>query len=171
MRVQAVLFDRDGTLVVNVPYNGDPGQVVPMPTARQALDSLRAHAISIAVVSNQSGVGRGMIDIGQVHAVNRRVEELLGPVQGWFICPHAPEDDCACRKPSPALILQAAAALDVSPAQCVVIGDRHHDLEAAQAAGARGILVPGADTTPAEVAAAPEHAPTLLAAVQRVFDA
>src|SRR6185312_8681525 len=68
----AVLFDRDGTLVVDVPYNGDPARVEPVPGARAALDRLRAAGIPTAVVSNQSGIGRGLLEPAQVEAVNRR---------------------------------------------------------------------------------------------------
>ena len=79
---KAVLFDRDGTLVADVPYNGDPGRVVVMPGAREAVERVRAAGVATAVVSNQSGVGRGLLRVEQVEAVNRRVEELLGRVCG-----------------------------------------------------------------------------------------
>src|SRR3712207_6580579 len=107
----AVLLDRDGTLVVNVPYNGDPDRVVPMPGARAALERLRAAGIPTAVVANQSAVARGLATPAQVEAVNRRVEELLGPLGPWCWCPNVPEDGCNCRKPAPGLVVQAAAAL------------------------------------------------------------
>ena len=77
-----------------------------------------------------------------MRAVNARVEALLGPLGPWAWCPHGPDDGCACRKPAPGLILRAAARLGVDPAACVVIGDIGADVEAAAAAGARGILVP-----------------------------
>jgi histidinol-phosphate phosphatase family protein len=166
---KAVLFDRDGTLVVDVPYNGDPGRVVAMPGAREAVGRLRAAGVAIAVVSNQSGVARGLIRAEQVAAVNRRVEELLGPVGPWFVCPHGPGDGCGCRKPAPGLIEAAAAELGVDPADCVVVGDIGSDVEAARAAGARAVLVPTAVTRPEEVAAAPVVAPDLTAAVDLVL--
>jgi histidinol-phosphate phosphatase family protein len=134
--VEAVLFDRDETLIEDEPYNGDPSRVTPLPGVRAALDRLRAAKIPIGVVSNQSGVGRGLITMGQVEAVNRRVEELLGPFDGWFVCPHAPGDCCECRKPKPKLILDAARALGVTVARCVVVGDKQSDVDAALAAGA-----------------------------------
>lgn len=141
-----VIFDRDGTIVVDVPYNGDPLAVRPVAGMREALDRLRAAGVPIAVVSNQSGVGRGMITLEQVEAVNRRVEELLGPFDAALYCPHAPEDDCECRKPKPKLILDAARAIGVDPACCVVIGDKRSDVEAADNAGASGIFVDAAHT-------------------------
>jgi histidinol-phosphate phosphatase family protein len=162
----AVLLDRDGTLIHDVPYNGDPARVVPMPSARAALDRLRSEGIRLAVVSNQSGVGRGLLSREQVDAVNRRVDELLGPLHGFFVCPHVPGDVCDCRKPQPGLMLQAAAALDVPPSRCAVIGDIGADVDAATRAGARPILVPTPRTRQEEVASAPETAGTLLEAVE-----
>jgi histidinol-phosphate phosphatase family protein len=166
---KAVLLDRDGTLVVDVPYNGDPERVVVMPGAREAVGRLRAAGVPTAVVSNQSGVARGYVRIEQVKAVNRRVEELLGPLGPWMVCPHGPWEGCRCRKPAPGLIVAAAGALGVEPADCVVIGDIGADVEAARAAGARAVLVPTAQTRDEEVAAAPEVAPDLLAAVELLF--
>lgn len=146
MKTCGVIFDRDGTIVADVPYNGDPDAVQPVPGMREALERLRAAAIPIAVVSNQSGVGRGMLTVEQVEAVNRRVDELLGPFDAWFYCPHAPDEDCECRKPKPKLILDAARAIGADPGCCVVIGDKRSDVEAAANAGARSMLVDAAHT-------------------------
>ncbi|BBL81205.1 haloacid dehalogenase [Rubrobacter xylanophilus] len=168
-RPEAVLFDRDGTLVLDVPYNGDPERVVPVPGARRALDRLRAAGVAVGVVSNQSGLARGLLTPRQVAAVNRRVEELLGPFGVWEICPHGPEDGCGCRKPAPGLVLRAAARLGADPRRCVVVGDIGADVEAARAAGARAILVPTPATRPEEVAAVPEVVPDLESAVDLVL--
>jgi histidinol-phosphate phosphatase family protein len=165
----AVLLDRDGTLVEDVPYNGDPERVRPLPGAREALDRLRSAGVELAVVSNQSGIGRGLVSAEQVEAVNRRVEELLGPIGAWFVCPHDPVSDCDCRKPRPGLVLRAAARLGVEPGACAVIGDIGSDVEAAQAAGARSVLVPTPRTLRHEVDAAPEVAHDLPEAVERLL--
>jgi histidinol-phosphate phosphatase family protein len=138
-----VLFDRDETIVLDVPFNGDPNRVEPAPNARAMLDRLRAAGLPIAVVSNQSGIGRGFITADAVDAVNRRIDELLGPFAGFFVCPHSPEDACECRKPKPKLILDAAHALGVDPGCCVVVGDRESDVEAARNAGAIPLKVDG----------------------------
>jgi histidinol-phosphate phosphatase family protein len=161
----AVLFDRDGTLIEDVPYNGDPARVVPRPGAREALDALRAARVPVAVISNQSGIARGLVQEREVHAVNRRVEELIGPVDEWLHCPHGPEDGCSCRKPAPGMVLRAARSLGVSPRRCAVIGDIAADVQAAAAAGARGVLVPNRRTLREEIAAAPLVASDLRAAV------
>lgn len=163
--VRAVLFDRDGTLVHDVPYNGDPELVALVPGAREAVAAARAAGCRVGVVSNQSGIGRGLLTRAQVDAVNARVAELLGPFDTWQVCPHAPEDRCACRKPAPGMVRAAAAELGVDPAECVLIGDIGADVEAARAAGARSVLVPTPVTRPEEVAAAPEVAATLTEAV------
>lgn len=154
----AVLFDRDETIVVDVPFNGDPERVEPAPNARALLDRLRTMGLPLAIVSNQSGIGRGFVTSEQVDAVNRRVDELLGPFAGFFVCPHAPEDACECRKPKAKLILDAARALGVEPSCCVVVGDRESDVEAARNAGAIPLRISG----PAELAQAVE---TILAAL------
>jgi HAD superfamily hydrolase (TIGR01662 family) len=149
-----VLFDRDGTLVHDFPYNGDPDWVRPVDGAQESLDRLRAHGVRVGVVSNQSGVARGLITREQVEACNARLAELLGPFDVVRYCPHGPDDGCACRKPAPGMVKDACAALDVDPARCVVIGDIAADVDAAVAAGAVGILVPTPVTRKSEVARA-----------------
>lgn len=163
---RAILFDRDGTLIQDVPYNSDPACVRPMQGAREALDGLRAAGIRIGVVSNQSGIARGLVSEEELDAVNRRVEELLGPIEIWLHCPHLPEEDCGCRKPAPGLVLRAAELLDVPVGHCAVIGDIGSDVQAASAAGARSVLVPTGQTLAEEIAAAPAIAPDPRSAVR-----
>jgi HAD superfamily hydrolase (TIGR01662 family) len=161
---EAVLFDRDGTLIEDIPYNGDPAKVVPIRGAREAIHRLRSAGIPVGVISNQSGVARGLISPEQVAAVNRRVDELVGPLDAWAVCQHGPDDGCGCRKPQPGLLLEAAHQLGVAPERCAVIGDIGADVEAAHAAGARGVLVPTPITRREEVAAAPLVAPDIATA-------
>ncbi|WP_343239301.1 HAD-IIIA family hydrolase [Streptomyces sp. SID8014] len=167
----AVLFDRDDTLVVDVPYNADPARVRLMPGAREAVELLRERGVATGVVSNQSGVGRGLLTPGDVRRVNRRADALLGGLDVWVFCPHAPGEGCACRKPAPGLVLRAARRLGVAPERCAVVGDIGADVAAARAAGARGVLVPTARTLAEEVAAAPHTAPDLLSAVRELLAA
>ncbi len=166
---RAVLFDRDGTLVVDVPYNGDPARVVPMPTAASTVQMLRAAGVPVGVVSNQSGIARGLITSDQVDAVNRRVDELLGPFDVWCICPHETADGCDCRKPQPGMVLEGARALGVEAADVAVIGDIGADVAAASAAGARSVLVPTSITRPEEIRDAELVAVDLKAAVEMLF--
>ncbi|MFF3856214.1 HAD-IIIA family hydrolase [Micromonospora sp. NPDC002575] len=165
----AVLLDRDGTLVEDVPYNGDPDKVRPLPGAREALDRLRAAGLRLAVVTNQSGLARGCFTAGQLDRVHARVEELLGPFDSWHVCPHDDDAGCDCRKPAPGLVHAAAARLGTTPQRCVVVGDIGRDMAAALAAGAHGVLVPTPVTRPEEVAAAPCVRPTLPAAVEEIL--
>jgi len=169
-RPRAVLFDRDGTLIKNVPYLADPQRVRPMPGARRTLDQLRRQGVAVGVVSNQSGVARGLINSDELAKVNARVESLLGPFDTWQICPHAPDAGCGCRKPEPGLVAAAASELGVALHECLMIGDIGSDVDAALAAGARAVLVPGRHTKVAEI----DHAhlvaavaPNLRTAVRR----
>lgn len=164
-----VVCDRDGTLVEDVPYNGHPDRVRPLPGVAVGLARLRAAGIALAVASNQSGVARGRLTPDEVEAVNDRVDELLGPFGAVVWCPHGPFDGCGCRKPAPGLVLAAAERLGVAPADCAVIGDIRADVAAAEAAGAVGILVPTARTRRSEVAAARHLAPDFLAAADSLL--
>ncbi len=148
---QALLFDRDDTLITDVPYLDDPGGVRPVPGAKELLHGLRRSGIRLGVISNQSGVAKGLISPDRLAAVNARVEELLGPFGTWQVCVHDHEDRCSCRKPAPGLVHRAADALGVDVRRCVVIGDTGADVEAALAAGARAILIPTARTRREEV--------------------
>lgn len=165
MTVRAVLFDRDGTLVVDVPYNGDPALVQPVPQAAAALARLRAAGIATGVVTNQSGIARGLLTRADADACHDRLAALVGPLGPVMVCEHGPDDGCACRKPAPGLVLQAAEALGVDPSECAVVGDIGADVGAALAAGARPVLVPTPVTRREEVDAAPEVAPDLLGAL------
>ena len=150
-RPKAVLFDRDGTLIENVPYLTDPGRVQPVPGAGQTLAALRRNGIAVGVISNQSGVARGLITPAELASVNARVESLLGPFDTWQVCIHGPDDACGCRKPAPGMVAAAADALGLRARDCVLIGDTGADVDAALTAGARAVLVPNADTRRSEV--------------------
>lgn len=163
---RAILFDRDGTLVEDVPYNGDPARVVPVTGAADALDRARRAGLRVGVVSNQSGVARGLLSLADVRAVNAEVEARLGPFGTWRVCPHGTTDGCDCRKPAPGLVLAAARDLGVHPRDCVVVGDIGSDVLAARAAGASAVLVPTAATLPEEVRDAPVVATDLESAVE-----
>ncbi|MBY8851943.1 HAD-IIIA family hydrolase [Saccharothrix longispora] len=165
----AVLFDRDGTLIEDVPYNGDPAKVEPMPGAREVLCLLRAHGVRTGVVSNQSGVGRGLITGEQVAAVNARVEVLLGRFGTWQVCPHAPDDGCSCRKPLPGMVIRACEALDARPERTYFIGDIEADVKAGLAAGVTPIMVPTPVTLADEVDRAPHTARDLRGALAMIL--
>jgi HAD superfamily hydrolase (TIGR01662 family) len=164
-QLRAVLFDRDGTLVVDVPYNSDPGMVRAMPGAKSVLDSLRARGLAVGVISNQSGVARGILTEADVAGVNARVEELLGPFDVWEVCFHGPSDGCACRKPEPGMVHSACRRLGIHPSEAGLVGDIGSDVGAAEAAGATGVLVPTPVTRSEEITAAKLVARDLAGAV------
>lgn len=166
--VRGLLFDRDDTLVVDVPYNADPHLVVPVPGARRAVERARAAGLLLGVVTNQSVIAKGMATSEQVDATNARVDELVGPFDVWCVCPHEAGDGCRCRKPRPGMVLDAAERLGLSPTELVVVGDIGADVGAALAAGAQAVLVPTPRTRQAEVDAAPTTAATLEAAVDLI---
>lgn len=142
-RRAAVFVDRDGTLVRNVPYNRDPGSVELEPNAARALRCLRTAGFLPVLVTNQSGIARGLCTATEVEAVNARVQELLRAagveLQAVYVCPHHPDftGACDCRKPAPGLLLQAERELRLDLAASVLVGDSVGDLEAARRAGVR----------------------------------
>jgi histidinol-phosphate phosphatase family protein len=141
----AIFLDRDGTIIVEKNYPSHPYQVALLDGAAAGLRAMALHGYPLVVVSNQSGIGRGYFSADQADTVERRVSDLLAregvAITGWYRCPHAPEEACDCRKPSPGMVLAAARDLDLDPARSFVIGDKQSDIELAAAVGAVGILV------------------------------
>ena len=140
-----VLLDRDGTINVERHYLSDPDQVELLAGALSGLARMNALGLGLAVVTNQSGVIRGLFDRDRLEEIHQRLKNLLATggvtLDGLFACPHHPDDGCPCRKPKPGLVLQAAAELDFSPAEAFVIGDKECDLELGHRVGAFTILV------------------------------
>ena len=138
----AIFLDRDGVIIENCPdYIRRVEDVHFYPQALQALTSIRTSPYKIVIVSNQSAVGRGLITLETALQINQQIIETIerhgGRIDGSFICPHAPQDDCDCRKPKPGLFYQAATALSLDLGQSYLIGDALSDLLAGQAAGLR----------------------------------
>jgi histidinol-phosphate phosphatase family protein len=154
----AILLDRDDTIVEDGPYLNDPDGVRPMPGARGALARLRRKGLLLAVVTNQSGVAKGLISPGELSAVNGRVDAVLGPFDSWQVCTHDAGDGCRCRKPAPGMVEAAADALGVDTTRCVVIGDTGGDVNAALSARADAVLVPTERTLRHEIADARSRA-------------
>src|SRR4051812_45621322 len=139
-----IFLDRDGTVIYDTGYIGDPDLVRFMPDVLPALSRFQESGYSLVVISNQSGIGRGVISQEQYELVARRINDVLheyGIHPATYYCPHSPDDDCQCRKPNPYLLLQAARDLDIDLARSYMIGDRLTDIEAGAAAGCRTILL------------------------------
>lgn len=140
-----VLLDRDGTINVDKLYLGDPEQLELIPGAAAALRRLKQLGFGVAVVTNQSGIGRGHLDEDQVERVMARLRALLAAegvvLDGIYICPHAPDDGCDCRKPLTGLVRQAIATHDFDPAAGYMIGDKEADVQLGRAIGAVTFLV------------------------------
>lgn len=140
-----VLIDRDGTLNVEKHYLSDPDQLELYPGVGAALKRLQDAGFGIAVVTNQSGIARGYFDMARLEQIHDRLRALLAAqgvtVDGIYICPHGPDDDCTCRKPLPGMVEQAVAELRFDPAQAYMIGDKEVDVELGHAVGAVSFLV------------------------------
>jgi D-glycero-D-manno-heptose 1,7-bisphosphate phosphatase len=141
----ALFLDRDGTLVIERGYASGAAQMELLPGVPAALRHARAAGFALVVISNQSGVGRGLFSLAAVHDGMAGLRRLLRAhgveLDAIYFCPHRPEEGCSCRKPGPDLLRQAARDLNLSLPDSMMVGDRMLDVGAGQAAGARGILV------------------------------
>ena len=140
-----LLLDRDGTIVVERGFPKDPEEVELIPGSAAAIRRLRALGLRAAVISNQSGIGRGFLTKEDVARVNARLEELLAAegaaLDGIYYCPHAPGDGCACRKPRRTLLDRAAADLGGDLSRSFFVGDKKDDVDAGRNVGATTFLV------------------------------
>jgi D-glycero-D-manno-heptose 1,7-bisphosphate phosphatase len=140
-----VLIDRDGTINVEKHYLSDPDQLELYPGAAAAIRKLNKLDLGVAVVTNQSGIARGYFDMARLEEIHTRLYALLesegAAVDGIYICPHGPDDDCDCRKPLPGMVNQAVADHHFDPAQAFVIGDKEVDVELGLGVGAETFLV------------------------------
>jgi histidinol-phosphate phosphatase family protein len=145
MRKRAILLDRDETLNHDPGYLNDPGLVKLLPGVLEGLTRLKREGFDFFVLTNQSGVARGLISKEQLAGVNGRLAELLAEggitIERFYICTHSDEDKCDCRKPLPGLVNAFLADYPYSPEDCFIIGDRLRDIEAAESRGIRGILL------------------------------
>ncbi|MDA8232972.1 MAG: HAD family hydrolase [Magnetospirillum sp.] len=140
-----VLIDRDGTINVEKHYLSDPDQLELIPGAAEGIRLLKAAGLGVCVVTNQSGIGRGYFGLDRLEEVHARLKGMLDAegagVDGIYICPHGPDEDCACRKPLPGMIEQAAAEHGFDPVRAFVIGDKEADIGMGRAVGATTFLV------------------------------
>lgn len=140
-----LVLDRDGTIIVEKNYLSDPAEVELLPGAAQGLSRIQAMGYGLVIVTNQSGIGRGYFTRECLQDIHDRLLSLLAEhhvrIDGIYVCPHTPEENCSCRKPKPALLWQAAQELAFSPTACMVVGDKPCDIELGRAVGAKTVLV------------------------------
>jgi D-glycero-D-manno-heptose 1,7-bisphosphate phosphatase len=140
-----ILLDRDGTIVVDRGYLDNAAGLEFLPGAADGLRLLYTQGYRLVVITNQSGIGRGMFPIERLHEMNARLSAMVSEagarLEGIYFCPHAPEENCDCRKPAPGLITQAAAELKFDPKTAVVIGDKDSDIESGRRAGTATVLI------------------------------
>ena len=154
------MLDRDGTIVLDTDYLRDPDLVQLLPGAAAAIRRLSAAGIPAVVITNQSGIARGIISLAQYRAVRRRIDELLlaegAALLDSFCCPHHPDitGPCECRKPGTALYKRAATLFGYELSRCAFIGDKARDVQPAAAFGARAWLVRSNRSGESDVAAA-----------------
>jgi D-glycero-D-manno-heptose 1,7-bisphosphate phosphatase len=139
---KAVFLDRDGTLMVDSGYPSKPEQVRLLDGVREGLASLQSADFKLVIVTNQSGIGRGILSETDFWAVQARLETLLGEglVSTTYFCPDHPDRASDRRKPGPGMLLEAARDLDVSLGESFMIGDKKSDIEAGLNAGVKACV-------------------------------
>jgi D-glycero-D-manno-heptose 1,7-bisphosphate phosphatase len=143
MSQPAVFLDRDGTLMDDPGYVGDPALVRVFPGVGEALRRLKGAGYRLVIITNQSGIARGKFTVEDFEAVQRRLLAELGNgvIDATYMCPDGPDGESGRRKPSPAMILEAARDLNVDLKQSWMVGDKDIDVQCGSAAGVRSILV------------------------------
>ncbi|MBM3858815.1 MAG: D-glycero-beta-D-manno-heptose 1,7-bisphosphate 7-phosphatase [Verrucomicrobia bacterium] len=142
---RAVFLDRDGVLMEDTNYVGELERVIIIEAAYRALKRLQDGGFKLLVVTNQSGVARGFFTRQHVEIVHDHLNKQFAAhgvhIDRYYVCPHHPDDNCDCRKPSPKSLRDAAAEFGLDLARCYMIGDRPSDISTGQNAGVTTILV------------------------------
>jgi len=141
-----VMLDRDGTINVDSDaFIKSPAEWLPLDGSLEAIALLNRHGFKVVVITNQSGVARGLFDIATLEAMHDKMRRLVtqagGHIDAIYCCTHGPDDNCDCRKPKPGLFQAFAEEKRVALSDVYAIGDSFRDIEAARAAGAKPILV------------------------------
>jgi D-glycero-D-manno-heptose 1,7-bisphosphate phosphatase len=144
---RTVILDRDGTVIVDRHYLDDPEAMELLPGAADGLRGLYERGYKLVIITNQSGVGRGLFSLRRLQDIHDRLRAMIAAVgaelAGIYFCPHVPEDLCNCRKPRLGLLIRAAADLGFDPTNAVVVGDKLSDVEFGRRAGAATVLIAG----------------------------
>ncbi len=144
---KAVLLDRDGTINVDHGYMHDATQIEFLEGALEAMQGLCAAGYLLVIITNQSGIGRGYFTVEQYRAFSEAFDARLRSegveIAATYMCPHAPTQECSCRKPHPYMALQALEELQIEPALSYMFGDKPSDVECGVAAGLTARLISG----------------------------
>jgi D-glycero-D-manno-heptose 1,7-bisphosphate phosphatase len=142
---KVVILDRDGTVIVDRHYLSDPAGLELLPGAAEGLRRLHERGYRLVIITNQSGVGRGLLSVARLHEIHDRFREMVNTagarLEAIYYCPHVPDDGCDCRKPRLGLFKRAAADLGFLPRDAIVVGDKESDVEFGRRAGAKTILL------------------------------
>ena len=178
-RPDAVFLDRDGTVIEDAHYIKSPDQVRLLPGAAEAIRRINGEKIPVIVVTNQSGIGRGLVTIDDYNAVTKRFHQLLAKhgahIDASYFCPDHPAKSgpFTCRKPATRMFEEAMRDFDLKPDNVAYVGDRWRDVAGAKALGGRGIMILSPETTDEDIRRAHadgvEPAPSLSAAVDMLF--
>jgi D-glycero-D-manno-heptose 1,7-bisphosphate phosphatase len=144
--MKLVILDRDGVINEDSPdFIKSAAEWKPLPGSLEGIAQLTGAGFSVVVATNQSGIGRGLLDEATLTAIHRKMQTAVtaagGHIEAIHYCPHRPEDDCDCRKPKAGLLREIAARFRTSLHGVPVIGDSYRDIQAARKVGARPILV------------------------------
>ncbi len=150
MRRKTIFFDRDGTLIVDKVYLNDPNQIKYLPGVFEALRLFRDNGYQLIVVTNQSGVARGLVTLENLELIHQKMKDEFARHEiffaGFYYAPYSVESNHFMRKPNPGMLLTAAEEHNVDLAQSWMIGDRVTDVEAGHRAGCRSVLLEGVET-------------------------
>ena len=173
----ALFLDRDGTLIADAHFLADPTLVRLLPNAARAVARINGARVLAIIVTNQSGIARGLISSAQYEAVRTQTDALLARggahVDATYHCPHWPDVSglCDCRKPSLGMYSQAAQRFGIDLARSAYVGDRWRDVQPAQTTGGFGVLIPGVETPEADVERARLHAGPRIRIASSVLEA
>jgi D-glycero-D-manno-heptose 1,7-bisphosphate phosphatase len=152
-RRKTVILDRDGTIVVDRHYLNDPDGLSFLPGAANALRWLTEHDYRLVIITNQSGIGRGLLSVERLRQIHDRLDQMVlhagARLDGIYFCPHRPDENCACRKPQTGLLIRAASELGFDMSSVIVIGDKDSDVELGQRVSAPTILIGNAEVSAA----------------------
>ncbi|MCO5141803.1 MAG: HAD family hydrolase [Oligoflexia bacterium] len=143
---KALFLDRDGTINIDHVYINDPKKIELIPDAALALRKAQEAGFLLIVISNQSGIGRGIIDPKVLPLIHEELDRQLLKAEGvkidhYFFCPHIPEEKCDCRKPSPKLVFKARDQFSIDLSESYFLGDRLSDVGAGLKAGCKGSIL------------------------------